>query len=312
VVVAVSGTQFAGYVDPKPYFPQKGSDKGPSIGSQGKLFRDAKPTAKHRYQRGYTPERMAQVKAMPIKTYTGDRGGAFSGAAGHQQVREVIARSATPAEEIKPQFTGDTLTIRTGASLGSNAGTYAKSKFGGHGTIDLDRGYGSKSHPHENREQAGQTLLHELGHARSNYEYTEHSALDTRAKLGEEEAYADDNMMKRWRPDPRDVRRGRSHAPSPSYESPDAFKGYQVPAQLSRITGGKTAHKAYLAARQTPIQRDIRLKQAAGERRAAYFQPQMIRDTGGHSQNPTATGHEINPFYKVEAPLHPMQFGKLG
>jgi hypothetical protein len=310
--VVVNTTQFKGYTDPQPYFPQRGRDKGPSMGSQGKLFREPKPTDEHRYQKGYTPKRMGEVQKMPIRTFTGDQGGAFSGAAGHHQVREVIARSTTPGDEIKPQFTGDILTVRTGKNLGQAAGTYQKSKFGGHGTIDLDRGYGSGNDPHGNRERTGQTLLHELGHARSNYEYTRHSELDTREKLGQEEAYADDNMMSRWRPDPRDVRRGRSHGPSPSYEAPDSFKGYQVPAELSRMTGGKTAHKAYVAARQTPLVRDARIRKTQASYKDAAFQPEMFWDKGSRSQNPKATGHGINLNVAApEGPLHPMQFGKL-
>jgi hypothetical protein len=304
--MVVNATQFEGYTQPRPYFPQKGRDKGPSMGSQGKLFRDPKPTAEHRYQRGYTPERMAAVREMPLKITTGDRGGAFSGAVGEHQVREVIARSTTPAEEIRPQFTGDELKIRTDRSMRS-AGTYQKSRAGGHGTIDLDSGYGKGR---GNRERMGQTLMHELGHARSNYEYTEHSELDTRAKLGQEEAYADDNMMKRWRPDPRDVRRGASHTPSPTYEAPDSFKGYQVPAQLSRVTGGKTAHKAYLAARTTPIQRDIRIKQTSRQMAAASHQAQMLGDVGGGRHTPP-TSHRVESWAQPEGPLHPLQFGRL-
>ncbi len=52
---ALSKQQWA---NPKPYITK---------GGQGKLFPDQKPDDSVRYPRGYTPDRMAEVKAAPIR-----------------------------------------------------------------------------------------------------------------------------------------------------------------------------------------------------------------------------------------------------
>lgn len=303
---ALSGDQFTGFSDPKPYITK---------GGQGKLFKDPKPVDEHRYQKGYTPERMRAVQeTMPYVVHPGETGH-FSGPHGEHQVHQVIARSTTPVDETlekNEDYTkggGFHLSIRTGVSGISGgrrgqpeaAGAYinqrnAQGIQGAHGEIHL-------SGTADTAEKEGQTLLHELGHWRSNRAWTSHSYVDTPANRGKEEAFADDNMMSRWRPDPRDVRRGKSEAPSPSYESESAHQGI----------GGKKSYSAYIKARQTPLVSEGRIRQRKAEYANASFQPEMLYDKGSRSQNPKATGHGIN--LNVAAPpeghLHPMQFGKL-
>ena len=81
-----------------------------TAGGQGKLFGDEKPTAKNRYPRGYTPERMAQVRSAPIEltnetefapTREERQAAVHAPMTGHGAVREAqeaIARSSAPME----------------------------------------------------------------------------------------------------------------------------------------------------------------------------------------------------------------------
>jgi hypothetical protein len=229
-----------------PHFPAK-NKKG---WSQGKLFADPKPTDEHRYQRGYSPERMAEVKSWPMEVRS------TGGARGNRQTHEVLARSTTPSSDFPDTRWGpdnekqDPLRITTGLNGSGTgyAGVYSGNGQGVRGDILVN-----KNSPHEgltehqDRERQGQTLLHEMGHYRSakveNAPYGNESAgYHTPEMRGREEAFADDNMMTRWRPDPRDVRAGRSEGPHPSYEFGKAFQGL----------GGQKAFGAYAKARQTP------------------------------------------------------------
>ena len=75
-----------------------------TAGGQGKLFGDEKPSAKNRYPRGYTPERMAQVKKAPLqitnRTTRAEResgmNAPMTGYGGVREAQEVIARSTIP------------------------------------------------------------------------------------------------------------------------------------------------------------------------------------------------------------------------
>lgn len=276
----------AGYGDAieiAPYFTK---------GGQGKFFRDPKPNDANRWPRGYTPERMSEVRRLPIEVEAGipgvdsltgpaGRRTAFTGPAGARRVLETIARSTTPAEE----FTHPTtpwgtekdpddlypLHIRTGVDpllrgrLGAAAGTFQPGGHSERGLIHVGPHHG------QFEEAAAHTLMHEMGHARSKAEHT--AAYDTPTQRGKEEARADDNMLERFRPDPRDVRRGRAaravERPDPMdplrepgaydwnlhnkrqlglrpkavYESRGAWEGY----------GGRVGHQAYLKARQQPL-----------------------------------------------------------
>lgn len=254
----------------KPYFPGQG-DKP----SQGKLFRDPKPTDRVRYQRGYTPERMAEVRAMPMETHQLASNAPFRGHSGERRLHEVIARSTAPVSDIQPQFNGDKLHINLGGpGIPRNAtGSYQRGSYGaGQGTIRLDSYGGEKS--------ASQTLMHELGHHRSaTVDFNESSNYDTPQRKGQEEAYADDYMVRHWRPDPRDVRkdpRDRSNSPHPSYEFEGSWtdkKGY-----------GKKGHKAYLAARQEPNVLEADNKRWKARSAGAGWQPTLSFEQfgGGH------------------------------
>jgi hypothetical protein len=242
----------------RPYYPHRGSPEKRAQPTQGKLFRDPKPTDEARYPRGYTPERMQEVRGMPIEIHEGYEG-AFSGPEGPRQVREVIARSTTPAHEL-PHDQGD-LQISLGHDMPTAKGAYGYS-FRGIGKIRLDVGhhYGvNRWFWNQNQMRQGQTLMHELGHARSDVEKRPHSYPRTQTQLGQEEAFADENMLQRWRPDPRDVRRGESYGPTPSYEHEDTFEGLTPPGAKRQTPAGqagkaaKTAHRAYLKARTTPL-----------------------------------------------------------
>lgn len=246
----------------KPYFP----GNNPKGHSQGKLFADPKPTDEHRYQRGYTPERMQEVRGARMNIEAGPEGsGPMTGPAGVRHVQEVIARSKTPIQEINvPKTSWGTdmdpddsydLRINTGSKgaggrASSAAGWYSG---GGHyerGEIHIAGGavgnYGGV-------EGAGQTLLHELGHYKSaKVEHNDSANYRTPVQRGKEEAFADDNEKERWRPDPRDVRKGTSKPPRGAYENEGAFQGL----------GGKKAHVPYVKARQTlnPEEKETILK----------------------------------------------------
>jgi hypothetical protein len=230
-------------------------------GGQGKLFSDPKPTNEHRYQRGYTPERMAEVRnarmdinAGPSKHPERTKTGPFTEHGGERHIQEVIARSTTPMHEINvPKTTWGSdidpddaypLHINAGVTSFGGSRSYAGTYRGGgshyeRGQIDLAGGsIGSHSGP----ERAGQTLLHEMGHYRSaKVEHNPSAEYRTPGQVGKEEAFADDNEVERWRPDPRDVRKGKSKPPTPGYENSGAFYGL----------GGQKAHGPYVRARKT-------------------------------------------------------------
>jgi len=249
-----------------PHFPGNNS-KG---WSQGKLFKDPKPTDEHRYQRGYTPERMQEVRGARMDIDAGPsqvpdrvRAGPFTEHGGERHVQEVIARSTTPMHEINvpktpwgsdrdpddvfPLHINAGVTSGMGARGRSFAGTYKGGGSHERGEIDLA---GGALGNHLGNERAGQTLLHELGHYKSaKVEHNDSAHYRTPSQRGKEEAVADDNEMERWRPDPRDVRAGRSKAPQASYENSGAFMGM----------GGQKAHGPYVRARKTlnPMEKEV-------------------------------------------------------
>lgn len=228
--------------DPKPYFTK---------GGQGKLFKDPKPVDSARYPRGYSPERMNEVRNAPLHiTHIGNDDAPFGGPGGERRVHEVVARSTTPMSELAPREEDDGLTIHTGADLNA-AGDYSRQywgqgrvRIGTHRPSTYSKGKGwGRADLHTSEEEGGKTLMHELGHAQSAMAYTKSSYYDTPTQRGKEEALADDNEVKRFRPDPRDVRAGRSKPVAPVYEHEQAHQGI----------GGARSHAAYLKARTTPI-----------------------------------------------------------
>jgi hypothetical protein len=266
----VNQTQFS---TPKPYFPHRGSKAKREQPTQGKLFADPKPEAATRYPRGYTPERMAEVQKMPLNIFPNlGKTGAFSGPAGKRRIQETIARSATPAKEFPYKMGREKLQIQVAApppdfnveiqpGYRVQGGYRADRGGGGLGKIVVDPGRPRyKGQPPQRQEEVqAQTLMHEMGHARSDVEQQPHSRPKDFIALGQEEAFADENMLQRWKPDPRDVRARRSYPPSPAYEDPKAFSNY--PGGADRInkaglTKGDVAGAYYRAARTTPLTRD--------------------------------------------------------
>ena len=109
-----------------------------------------------------------------------------------------------------------------------------------------------------------------------------------------EEAAADDHMLTHWRPDPRDVRKGKSAGMMDlAYEHP------KVHSSLFR--------SAYRKNRQVPLQRPIREAQRSAKEWDAATQPSMILLANPQAQ----TRYPIEPHAKPEGALHPMQFGRL-
>jgi len=220
-VPELSGVQF---FDPKPYFTK---------GGQGKFFADPKPVDEHRYQRGYTPDRMRAVRDLhlDITRSPEDEGKPYEGPAGPRHAWETIARSTTPSE---PE--GETnlaAHVKLGARASMNPG-FAGSYQSSTKTIKL----AGRSQT-ENDE--GQVFLHELGHWRSAQLQNPSAQYKTPSQRGREEAFADDNVVDRWRPDPRDVRRGTATPRHSSYEGDYGWQGL----------GGAAAHGAYIKARRT-------------------------------------------------------------
>jgi len=246
-MVQLSNDQFG-----KPYFTKSGI---------GKLFRDPKPIDKHRYPWGYTPERMREVRNTHLDiTHVGSDTDAFGGPGGAHRAYGVIARSTTPVEDFQSTPHGYTeddyhpLEIMTGSPMRRGvSGMYHSTRDATYhrGLIEISGEKGE--HPPGPRSrfdrsvaehQAGQTLLHELGHYKSRMvENNPSAAYDTPTQRGKEEAVADDNKVTRYRPDPRDVRRwpGFSKTPVGAYEPSGAFQGL----------GGAVAHRAYVKARKT-------------------------------------------------------------
>jgi hypothetical protein len=223
---------------------------------------------------------------------------AFAGPAGVARVKQVLARSTTPAEELKPTGPGQRLRITSGSARASKNAwasyTHKPSLGRRPGEILLGKD------PDEN--MTGQALLHEMGHFKSHMEGTPHFTSRQPSDFGKEEAYADENMLQRWRPDPRDVRRGKAPRMDLAYENRSAF---------GRTGSGGVAHRTYLKSRTTPIQRTIADRKYAAESTDAAHQPQMLGDIGGTRRSP-ATGHRVESWAQVEGALHPLQFGKLG
>jgi hypothetical protein len=275
-------------------------------GGQGKLFSDPKPVAQHRYQRGYTPERMADIRAQPIDIHTPEpepqtaSPGAkdtesrtpFTGHGAARRVQEVMARSTMPTSHIG-QEPADTaarvahmgpdakvgpddvypLRISTGRNIGAS-GTYQSGTNWARGLIKIGA-YG------ESEQTKGQTLMHELGHHYSHKVVPSSSnEYRTPSQIGREEAKADDYSVTHYRPDPRDVRRGTAEPNRSVYESKEAFYGG---------SGGQAAHRAYLAGRET-----LKPEEKATIRRHG-FRPMSRQERGSEPFVHETTGEHWSP-----------------
>jgi len=279
----------------RPYFP--GQNK-PGKTSQGKFFTDPKPEDSARYPRGYTPERMKEVRGMAIdymeaapssaQLVTREKmrrspskkmraegykpQGAFTGPAGTRHAQEVIARSTTPAGEIhemrsmNPDAAPPRLTVGTGIPTPGAYGEYRRWNMAGYGEIRIDphRTQGTKREMRQSEEHQGQTLIHELGHVRSQLEGTspDNAPLgETRAETrGREEGIADANRAERWRPDPRDVRAGRSQKAESAYTNPHTWERLEGAGSLTS-TNTPLGYTAYM--KQRPDVMVGKIRQAA-------------------------------------------------
>jgi hypothetical protein len=220
-------------------------------GGQGKFFPDQKPKPEHRYPRGYTPERMGEVRGADLhfeslhempEIYGGEKEGAFGGPAGARRMAETVARSTMPLEDFH-------LLPSPVNVFGATPAMSALGVFRGPEEIGQPglRTVHVREAPRSSEEAQGQTLIHELGHARSNIQRLEHADYKTPHQQGREEAFADEHMFEHWRPDPRDVKAGRSKPPQSAYEDPLVFR-------MGRGTiEGIQASGAYRATRQTPL-----------------------------------------------------------
>ena len=330
-------------VTPTPYFTKSGI---------GKLFADPKPTDEHRYPRGYTPERMAEVRgAGGVFDYRQAADNALgrnspSGKMGREadpqvpthsvrKTQEVIARSTTPLSELR--------TARVFVDSSEPKRLYPNSAPAAFYREGYPRQEGGETlatgrihiaprpafvptperDPGRNKEDELQyrmndesTIIHELGHHRSNLEghtkERDEYGVDKYKRgpefSGQEEARADDNMVERYRPHPLDLKRSRAtkgfvkpHEELHSYEedNPDwhrknAFAIYYPDDPEKQ----KQAEDAYDAARTTPLIRDRRDK--AGKKNSAEWDAkrnnvQMIhRDWDEHAD----TSEEVPGTYR--------------
>lgn len=222
------------FFDPKPYFTK---------GGQGKLFRDPKPTEEHRYQRGYTPERMGEVHeamgSIPTKVGPPHLFAHF---------RETLARSTAPTETLEEQVSaihlspstlgsnrfvaGETATSMRPSGLSQTTGASRITMF--HGSRG-DPVLGASGKTASRSEIMGASTIHEIGHA--------HHALTDPSDFienpsGHRERVADRFMEEHYRPDPREVRRGTSLAPEDfTYAATSQnkrFPGYKGWAPMQR------------------------------------------------------------------------------
>ena len=352
------------FFDPQPYMTATG---------QWKMFADEKPVARHRYPRGYTPERMAQVRSLPVEITNHtefaptreERQEAVHppmvGPAGVREVQEAIARSTIPAEHFE-DFSGAPF---KGVKLGPNkiiTTTAAERKKGPFTPLEIHLNYKSpydeQSSPtlasfgpvsseatknleevnkrveersisseelteelknkvalpiersrgtvsigsgFSNLQHAQQGLIHELGHYKSGKIDKNPSGKTKGIKGAREEARADDYAQEHWRPDPRDVKRGKEkNFPKRNmyWEGKDGQEEFEpwtphgnlryglglesIPGQndvspyeheqswVNR--GGPKAHLEYLRARTTPLVTDRRNEQAKAARKRNQMQ----------------------------------------
>lgn len=176
--------------------------------AQGTLFSGGKsqiPDEK-RYPRGYTPERMADVKntvQFPVSRGYAQGRDFFNRAAAMQ----TVARSTIPTSDMA----GLTMSVlpTKGRTLSGNSYYESSEK-----TVKLMQSDATRD-----------TVVHEIGHHVSHTLGTTHSAYDTPRARGEEEGFADTYTDKHFREDPQakaksmakwDQRRGvGNYSPSP-------------------------------------------------------------------------------------------------
>lgn len=152
--------------------------------SQGTLFSGGERTG--RWPKGYTPERIAEVRKT-IRPYGAGQPAARAAATAN------VARSTIPMSDLKHP-----LQIHTGPSFFEPP--YRTPEEGTHTAGYYESYDGGRAHVRP-EEAGGPTLIHELGHHKSFREGTEHSRKYSYDALegGQEEAYADDYAAEHYR-----------------------------------------------------------------------------------------------------------------
>lgn len=224
---------------------------------QGTLFRAPKPTTQ--WPRGYSPERMAEVRDnvdVKNESKTGSPNAYLSGPHGTHRVYQALARSTAPMDEAAPNaFTtsagdraGQAKVIIRGGLPGYSMGQHVFDSYG-RNEVRLP----VRSDPDFSR-----SLMHEMGHNAS-YRMGNESATElgrSPRALGQEEAFADDYARTHDRPDPRDPPVGYTGVTS-AYESRDTWKSYTRGRFPGMRGQAASAHRAYMEARQTPLDHDV-------------------------------------------------------
>lgn len=225
---------------------------------QGTLFRAPKPTAQ--WPRGYSPERMAEVRdAVNVVTEAKQPSDTahLAGPHGVHRVYQAIARSTAPMEEAAPNAFTTAAGDRAGqAKVIIRGGLPAN--VGGQHFWDSSGRNEVRMPVRADPETYSSNLMHEMGHNAS-YRMGNPSATDmghSPRALGEEEAFADDYSRTHNRRDPRSGPEEYTGNVS-GYESKDTWKSVvrgRYPGQRNQAS---QAFRAYTAARQTPLDHDI-------------------------------------------------------
>ena len=267
--MTISPEQFSGWSKPPGAHPQ-----------QGQLFPLPKPTDEHRWQRGFTPERLAETHAaLDVSQSTPRRTQhPFSGQIGRARLFEAVARSDVPLHEISPTASTpswlrgypeaesaperDVTKIKIDAGSTGPAYYTRGSAEGSTAGIVVTKGRGGSLRDLPSAESA---LMHELGHRHSHMTGRPSSAISSPTDLGQDEAYADDfrsrHVLDRRFPTPVGWNNRYS-----GYEDPNVWAGYTRALFGPRVggrVGGMIASRAYREARQTPLQKNAAYAQAS-------------------------------------------------
>jgi hypothetical protein len=267
---------------------------------QGVLF---KPTAEatglaaqHRWPRGYTPERQAEVgqaivpgsvgvtPGLPATHFSVDpqekfyKGGHWTrstpdiqaehGEIARRRIIDTIARSGMPVEHLQP---APTFEIHRSYESAEALGSYRTPARAVPKTSALDELQAQHDVRFEQATKSGQihisalpeqggrmegTLLHELGHHRSFQTGTEHSEYASPEQRGREEAYADAYMLRHHVP-----RRGQPALPNQSaYESAHTWARQQVsdPQAATQAYHHARYHSGMLTQKQQDVEAAVR------------------------------------------------------
>jgi hypothetical protein len=295
-----------------PYFPHRGSPEKRAQPTQGKLFQEGKPAEEHRYPRGYTPQRMKEVRRATIGKFDASPSlfpvsysptGAtldspYNVAHGPRLAREAIARSDIPVKHLEGI---SRISLQHGMRPGNmTLGSYAPSQR----SIDIEPLKGDLStprglmtSPEQERKRQGVTrqraqpiydaaLVHEIGHHADfakrfpkgmNEEEVQKEIIDKPTGRGRAEGAADKYQLDRFKNDPRNQRQTKFDPETQTYGAKGInYKGYpKALTQRGEETAVRT-HTAGVAIERTNLNR----KAAAQQTRKAltrYRQSQARR-----------------------------------